>query len=57
MKQASGRILIYIEARSGISRELGAVYPHLVRTCGRCVLMDWPGNKWTKGSYSFSETG
>jgi monoamine oxidase len=38
-------------------RELGMVYPHLVRTCGKNELVDWPGNKWTKGSYSFPKPG
>jgi monoamine oxidase len=34
-------------------KELGLVYPHLVKTCGKDELVDWPGNEWTKGSYSF----
>jgi monoamine oxidase len=38
-------------------KELGMVYPHLVKTCGKGELVDWPGNKWTKGSYSFPKPG
>ena len=38
-------------------RELGMVYPHLVKSCGKGKLVDWPGNKWTKGSYSFPKPG
>jgi monoamine oxidase len=38
-------------------KELGMVYPHLVRTCGKGELVDWPENKWTKGSYSFPKPG
>lgn len=38
-------------------RELGMVYPHLVRTCAKDELVDWPGNEWPKGSYSFPKRG
>lgn len=38
-------------------KELGKVYPHLVKTCGKDELVDWPGNEWTKGSYSFPKPG
>ena len=37
--------------------ELGRVYPRLAQNCGKGLLMDWPGNKWTKGSYSFPAPG
>jgi monoamine oxidase len=38
-------------------KELGVVYPRLGNGCGKGVMMDWPGNKWTKGSYSFPKPG
>jgi len=38
-------------------KELGFVYPRLGNGCGRGVMMDWPGNKWTRGSYSFPRPG
>jgi len=38
-------------------KELGEVYPRLGNRSGRGVMMDWPGNKWTKGSYSFPKPG
>jgi monoamine oxidase len=38
-------------------KELGFVYPRLGIGCGRGVMMDWPGNKWTRGSYSFPRPG
>jgi monoamine oxidase len=38
-------------------KELGVVYPRLGSSCGKGVMMDWPRNKWTKGSYSFPKPG
>jgi monoamine oxidase len=38
-------------------KELGFVYPRLGKGCGKSLMMDWPGNKWTKGSYSFPRPG
>jgi monoamine oxidase len=37
--------------------ELGPTYPRLHRACGKGLFMDWPGNKWTRGSYSFPKPG
>lgn len=38
-------------------KELAVVYPGLSKNCGRGLPMDWPGNEWTKGSYSFPKPG
>lgn len=44
-------------AKKRFLKELGVVYPRLGNGCGRGVMMDWAGNKWTKGSYSFPKPG
>lgn len=36
---------------------LGSVYPNIKRTATRQRFMDWPQNKWTRGSYSFPAPG
>jgi monoamine oxidase len=38
-------------------KELSVVYPELAKKCGKGLPMDWPGNEWTKGSYSFPKPG
>jgi monoamine oxidase len=37
--------------------ELAPVYPHLKAGIRNGVFMDWPNNKWTRGSYSFPRPG
>ena len=36
---------------------LAPVYPEIGRRIKKCKFMDWPGNKWTRGSYSFPAPG
>lgn len=36
---------------------LNPIYPEIHKKIGRCEFMDWPGNKWTRGSYSFPAPG
>jgi monoamine oxidase len=37
--------------------ELAPVYPGLKRRSRNDLFMDWPKNKWTRGSYSFPKPG
>ena len=36
---------------------LSPIYPRLDQGVGRCKFMDWPSDKWTRGSYSFPAPG
>jgi monoamine oxidase len=36
---------------------LAPIYPGLKKGSRNCLFMDWPGSKWTRGSYSFPEPG
>jgi monoamine oxidase len=36
---------------------LNPIYPEIHKGIGRCEFMDWPGNKWSRGSYSFPAPG
>ena len=36
---------------------LTPIYPEITRRMKKCKFMDWPGNKWTRGSYSFPAPG
>jgi monoamine oxidase len=38
-------------------KRLLPVYPRIKQRCRNGVFMDWPANKWTKGSYSFPKPG
>lgn len=38
-------------------RQLGKVYPRFAQSSGKGRLVDWPGSKWTRGSYSFPKPG
>jgi monoamine oxidase len=36
---------------------LDPIYPRIKRGIASCKFMDWPSNKWTRGSYSFPAPG
>jgi monoamine oxidase len=38
-------------------RELSPIYPQMNKESRNGLFMDWPGNKWTRGSYSFPKPG
>jgi monoamine oxidase len=38
-------------------RTLATVYPNISESCQKGLFMDWPGKKWTLGSYSFPKPG
>ena len=43
--------------RTRYLRALGSVYPSISQSCLKGLFMDWPGKKWTLGSYSFPKPG
>jgi len=38
-------------------KRLSPVYPRIKQHCRKGLFMDWPRNKWTRGSYSFPKPG
>jgi monoamine oxidase len=38
-------------------KRLAPVYPRLPKNSRKGLFMDWPANKWTRGSYSFPRPG
>jgi monoamine oxidase len=38
-------------------KRLSPVFPRIKQHCRNGIFMDWPGNKWTRGSYSFPRPG
>lgn len=45
------------DARRKYLRILGSVYPDMINTAGTNCFVNWPGNKWARGSYSFPAPG
>jgi monoamine oxidase len=47
----------WTQRRKRYLRELAAVYPNILKSSENGEFIDWPKNRWSRGSYSFPKPG